>query len=67
MLRSSDFVRLLASSSHLSPLTLEATNSLLSPFSSHLGDDDYLWLLVFDALLNGIVVTKVVWWMYGGL
>ncbi|OTA81606.1 hypothetical protein M434DRAFT_37490 [Hypoxylon sp. CO27-5] len=52
------------SGSHLSPLTLEAANSLLSPLSSHLGDDDCMRLLAFDALLNGLVVTKVgVWWV----
>jgi hypothetical protein len=31
------------SGSHLSSLALEATNSLLSPLSSHLGDCNRVW------------------------
>ncbi|KAI1085801.1 hypothetical protein F5B20DRAFT_19013 [Whalleya microplaca] len=47
---------------HLSPLALEATNSLLSPLSSHLGDCGNI-LSVYEALeamvLMGVVMMLV--------
>ncbi|KAI1331117.1 hypothetical protein F5Y16DRAFT_360571 [Xylariaceae sp. FL0255] len=57
-LRSSEASCLLAASPHLSSLTLESSNSLLSPLSSHLGDCNRIQL-AFVCNTNDVV--KVGW------